>query len=196
MTTLTSLEKQYLEAAEHGDHTEVKRLEQAIDAEQAAREQRLTTPRALHEAALWYAAQNIPVFPCTPGEKRPATTHGFKDATTNPTQINTWWSDIPAANIGIPTGHLFDVIDVDGPKGLIALGHIKDQDGLPEILALAFTPRGRHYYVPATGRGNGAQLFPSVDYRGTGGYVIAPPSRTPNGSYWWSAPLNITEVAA
>ena len=37
-------------------------------------------------AALRYALANWPVFPCIPGEKVPATRHGFLDATTDPGQ--------------------------------------------------------------------------------------------------------------
>lgn len=193
---LSPLEHEYLAAATRADHTETLRLEQAIDTQQREREARLAAPQALHQAALWYATQNIAVFPCTPGGKRPATAHGFKDATTDTDQINAWWKEIPAANIGIPTGATFDVFDIDGPEGVLAIGPFLDTDGFPPILGLALTPRGRHYYVPATGRGNAANLFESVDYRGAGGYVVAPPSRTPAGTYWWSNPLNLTEVAA
>src|SRR5699024_2980926 len=117
----------------------------------------------------------IPVFPCIPGGKQPATRHGYKDATTNTTLINDWWTTNPNYNIGLPTGKKFDVFDIDGPPGLLAIGGFLDSDGFPPILGLALTPRGRHYYVPATGRGNATHIFPSVDYRGTGGYVIAPP---------------------
>jgi hypothetical protein len=39
-------------------------------------------------AALRYAQAAWPVFPCVPGEKVPATRHGFLDATTDPDKIN------------------------------------------------------------------------------------------------------------
>lgn len=189
---MTPTETAYLAACRDSDPAEQARLAQLVDAEQAANEHRLTHTGALHAAALWYATRGIPVFPCAPGGKRPATRHGFKDATTSPDQIRAWWKVRPDYNIGIPTGHRFDVFDVDGPEGLIAIHDFIDGGGFPQVLAKAHTPRGRHYYVPTAGRGNGTGLLPKVDYRGDGGYVIAPPSRTPDGTYRWfhDHPLN------
>jgi Bifunctional DNA primase/polymerase, N-terminal/Protein of unknown function (DUF2637) len=43
--------------------------------------------------------------------------HGVKDATTNRARILAWWTRHPQANIGLATGHRFDVLDVDGPTG-------------------------------------------------------------------------------
>ena len=42
--------------------------------------------------------------------------HGVKDATTNRARLLAWWTRHPQANIGLATGHRFDVLDVDGPK--------------------------------------------------------------------------------
>ena len=47
--------------------------------------------------------------------------HGVKDATTNRARILAWWTRHPQANIGLATGHRFDVLDVDGPKGAHAI---------------------------------------------------------------------------
>jgi hypothetical protein len=53
-----------------------------------------------------------------------------------------------------------------------------------------------HLYVPANPAvGNGAGLLPNVDYRGAGGYVVAPPSRTDVGSYRWLRPLVFKKLA-
>jgi hypothetical protein len=43
--------------------------------------------------------------------------HGVKDATTNRARVLAWWTRHPQANIGLATGHAFDVLDVDGPAG-------------------------------------------------------------------------------
>ena len=46
----------------------------------------MTDDPALRQA-LAYARRGWPVFPCQPGQKIPATRHGYKDATTDPEQI-------------------------------------------------------------------------------------------------------------
>lgn len=65
-------------------------------------------------AALAYAAEGIPVFPCR-SDKTPLTRHGFKDATTDEQQIREWWEANPKAMIGVPTGEKsrIDVLDLD-----------------------------------------------------------------------------------
>lgn len=65
-------------------------------------------------AALTYAAQGWPVFPCSTVDKRPLTPHGFKDATTDEQQIRRWYTeDFPNAMIGIPMGPKSGVFAVD-----------------------------------------------------------------------------------
>ena len=54
--------------------------------------------------ALSYAEAGWPVFPCQPGQKLPATKHGFKDATTDPDRIIHWWKKAPDCNVAIATG--------------------------------------------------------------------------------------------
>ncbi len=166
----------------------------APDMEDTTRRARLTAPGALTAAAHWYAAQGIPVFPLRPGEKTPLPrSNGFKDATTDPTQITAWWTATPQANIGLPTGHLFDVIDIDGPAGYLSLADLRAAGMIPPIIGYALTANhGAHLYIAPTGDGNTAGIEPGVDYRGIGGYVVAPPSRQADGSMWqWSTPLNL-----
>src|ERR1700722_19073193 len=75
-------------------------------------------PASLPESALDYARRGWQVFPCAPRAKIPLTEHGFHDATTDPDQINRWWRDNPAANIGIATGDAnLVVIDIDEKHG-------------------------------------------------------------------------------
>ncbi|MGJ9505405.1 bifunctional DNA primase/polymerase [Actinotignum schaalii] len=162
-----------------------------MNAYEDAKEARLSAPDALAKAAHWYAGIGIPVFPCVPGEKRPACRHGFKDATTNLQQIAAWWGDIPQANIGIPTGILFDAIDIDSFESADELwGYIRRRD-IPRPGLTVWTPRGRHYLIPPRGHGNTTQLLPGIDYRGKGGYVVAPPSKLhpkpgrPRDNYRW-----------
>ena len=53
----------------------------------------------LLDAALAYAARDVPFFPCGPN-KKPLTKHGFKDATTESQTIRGWWAEHPNASIG------------------------------------------------------------------------------------------------
>jgi hypothetical protein len=173
----------YTQALDDGDEDRANAILAAVNAEDEATHARLTAPDALANAARWYAAQGVRIFPLKPGDKVPATRNGFKDATTDPEQVAAWWARTPQANIGLPTGITFDVVDIDGPTGYASLSEL----GVPDHLGSALTPRGRHYYItPMEGRGNKAALKPGIDYRGAGGYVVAPPSRRSDGGiYRW-----------
>jgi hypothetical protein len=115
--------------------------------------------------------------------------HGVKDATTNRARILAWWTRHPQANIGLATGHRFDVLDVDGPTGAKAIQELAAAHGLQSVGPLVRTGGGGwHYYLARTGRGNvQPQGLEHVDWRGRGGYVVAPPSRHASGHpYRWA----------
>lgn len=148
--------------------------------------ERTKTLTGLHAAALWYVEQGIPVFPCRIGEKAPATKNGVLDATTDPAKINAWWTRTPDANIGLATGAVFDVLDIDDWTHVNA----DVESVIDEGFGFAATPRGgTHVYLRASGDGNATNVVSGVDFRGKGGYVLAPPSRLPNGVYWWLEPV-------
>jgi hypothetical protein len=115
--------------------------------------------------------------------------HGAKDATCNRARILAWWSRHPQANIGLATGYRFDVLDVDGPAGEQAIRELAAIHGLHSSGPLVCTGGGGwHYYLAPTGLGN---VHPAglahVDWRGRGGFVVAPPSRHASGhSYQWA----------
>lgn len=145
-------------------------------------------------AALYYATQGLHVFPLQPSSKIPwPKSHGFEDATTDHTRIRSWFGPGKApSNLGIATGHGVDVIDIDGLAG--QRSRLDNWDLFTEfdVIAVVSTPRagGLHLFVPATGEGNSAAIFPGIDYRGLGGYVVAPPSTTPDGTYRFLRPPN------
>ncbi len=167
-----------------------------IDADDEAAKTRRNAPTALRDSALYYARAGVPIFPLVPGEKRPASSHGLNDATTDPTRIELWWSRWPQANIGLRTGLWCDIIDVDGPQGYRSLDQLR-QDGLiPDLLGRTHTARGgTHLYIRPTGDGNTAGLRPGVDYRGAGGYVVAPPSRSTDTGRSWTW-VDVPDLAA
>lgn len=186
-------EAEVIAAMARGDWEAVARLEKVVDELDTQPE-----PVSLHAAALWYAEQGIPVFPLTPGTKIPLKgSGGCLDATTDPDHIDAWWAGNPNANIGIATGYLVDVVDVDGHKGQVSRAQNWPMfDGL-HTLGVISTPRpgGMHLYVPRKeGISNGAGLLPGVDYRGLGGYVVAPPSRNEQGTYTWLRPLDLSTL--
>lgn len=183
----------FVDALQRGDQAEADRLE---------RELAKPSP-ALGPSALWYAKQGWPVFPLRPrntkcdGDKKcvemgacqcskkpPKGSRGFKDASTDLVQVKAWWTKTPDANIGLATGHNFDVIDIDGPVGIQSLSEMED-GAIPEVHGKVSTPRGFHLYVLPTGDGCRAGVVPGIDYRGDGGYVIAPPSKVGKREYTW-----------
>jgi hypothetical protein len=116
--------------------------------------------------------------------------HGLKEATTNRARVLAWWTQQPQANIGLACGHRFDVLDVDGPIGAQAIRAFAGEHDLQSSGPLVRTGGcGWHYYLTPTGLGNvHPHGLERVDWRGRGGYVVAPPSRHASGHpYTWVA---------
>jgi hypothetical protein len=152
-------------------------------------------------AALAYAHRGIPVLPlhcptgrtgCSCGRpgcdrpgKHPRLPHGLTEASTDPRRIDLWWSRWPDANIGLRTGIVMDVADVDTHAGGQALLHVMG-GAAPVGPTVRTGGGGRHLWLRPTGYGNRVGVLPGVDWRGVGGYVVAPPSRHAHGTaYTW-----------
>ncbi len=140
----------------------------------------------LAAAARSLAAAGVPVFPCEPDGKRPLTRRGFLDATRDPGQVAAWWARTPDANIGLPTGAPSGVVvvdvDVHGSVDGRAAWRRASAEGLVDGASLLVrTPTGgAHAYFPAafgTEQRSWQAAGAGVDFRGDGGYIIAPPSR-------------------
>src|SRR5690349_15758647 len=172
-------------------------------------------PTKMLDAALALAAKNWPVFPCNPDTKQPLVrgdrdthgraipnTGGVKKATTDPTIIRDWWRATPRAMIAIATGLPIGafVLDIDACTDETGkVFRVEELDAeLEREIGVALTPTvtsatprgGRHrlYRVPdgfdMPGNRNG--LCTHIDVRGTGGYIIAPPSIRGDGkAYEW-----------
>lgn len=128
------------------------------------------------EIALELANRSLPVFPCKVADKTPYTTHGFKDAVTDPARIRQWWARWPDALIGVPTGIKFVVVDAD-------LQHVEAQQwyaraNLPMTRMHVTRSGGRHIlFQPNAGvRCSASKVWRHVDTRGQGGFII-----------WWPA---------
>lgn len=161
----------------------------AAAAEDARREAAERDPWLMRTAARWYVeALRWPVFPCVPGTKTPATRNGFKDATLDLDQVDRWWGHGSQAAIGTPTGLTFDVIDVDFYRDHRGYYGLTESGSIPPVLARAVTGGGGlHLLVaPDTRMRNTSNLWPGIDIRAAGGYIVLPPSRHPSGQrYRW-----------
>jgi hypothetical protein len=119
-----------------------------------------------------------PCFPCS-ADKRPATPHGFKDATLDPDAAKALWSRHPGPLVGVPTGAAsgLDVLDVDGRTGG---GHwfATHRGELPVTRVHRTRSGGLHIFFRhhAGVRCSAGQIAPGIDVRADGGYVI-----------WWPA---------
>ena len=162
--------------------------------------------------ALAYAARGIPVLPlhhpvvrqapggmvttacscrnpaCQAVGKHPATARGAEDATTDPARLAWWWRRYPEANVGLATGWVFDVLDVDGPES----GDSLRWSAVSQLLGLRGPlvrtgGDGWHFYLAPTGlRDPRVRGLAKVAWRGRGGWVVAPPSRHASGAvYAW-----------
>jgi len=160
---------------------------------------------SLKAAALAHAKNGFYVIPLVENSKRPLISDWQNRATTNPLQIDSWWSEHPNANIGIAceVSNLI-VIDLDTSKGAVPsspwneLGVKNGEDVFREICRKAGdlnlfetysvkTPSGgKHLYFYdqniAIKQGTEVNGWWRVDTRSKGGYIVAEGSRFINSS--------------
>jgi len=151
-------------------------------------------------AALAYSEKHgLSIIPVRPDKKPFIPWQEFQKRKAGPDEIRSWWSKWPNAMIGIVTGSISGifVIDCDTQEGFDRISEL-----LPDsiVIPIAKTPRGGwhlYFLFPSdTKLTIGAGVLPGVDFRGEGGYVIAPPSRNAEGKYYsWQDGLNLEEAA-
>ncbi|HEX6405144.1 MAG TPA: bifunctional DNA primase/polymerase [Pseudonocardiaceae bacterium] len=165
-----------------------------------------TLRTTLRSRALSFASRGWHVFPLTPGAKKPPVVDRWETrASTDPDQICHWWREIPF-NVGIATGPSgLVVLDLDTarpgepvPAQWAKLGISSGAAMLRELthrhntrITPAFAVRtpshGWHLYyrapAGATLRNTQGVLGWKIDTRAGGGYVVAPGSRVPSGTY-------------
>lgn len=158
-------------------------------------------PTSLQDAALGYAARGWPVLPVRPGRKVPLIKDWPNVASTDPDTLRAWWQATPDANVGIVTGDRSGIwaLDLDGTQGVADLDVLMAKYGALPATRVVCTPSGGgHYYfaMPAgVTIGNRTKIDRrSIDARGTGGFVVAPPSRTAKGDYMLAADVPIADA--
>ncbi len=163
---------------------------------------------ATGQAAEVYAACGYPVLPmhtaragggcsCPEGAgcpwpgKHPRLVGWPRLASTDPARVRGWWRRWPEAGVGMAAGARFDVLDVDGEQGVVALRaalHIAPQEHPGPVARSG--GGGWHLLYAPSGLGNRAGLAAGLDWRGRGGLIVAPPSRHASGGhYTWARPL-------
>ena len=118
-------------------------------------------------------------FPCL-DDKRPATPHGFKDASCDPDTLRNLWRRYPGPLVGVATGEASDIdaLDLDRKHPQAVEWWAINRHRLPQT-RVHRTPSGglhlgfqhRQQIRCWTGR-----PVPGVDGRGDGGYIV-----------WWPA---------
>lgn len=111
----------------------------------------------------------------------------YQSRMATPDELVKWFTDYPEAQIGVVTGEISNLtvidVEVDGDFGVVT----------DQTLTVETGGKGRHFYFQYEKEfKNAVRVFPSVDVRSEGGYVVAPLSRTQKGAY---TPLNDLPVA-
>ena len=114
----------------------------------------------------------IPVFPCN-ADKSPATQHGFKDASIHVDDFR-WHA---GSLIGVPTGILFDVLDIDLYHDDAKEWYQRHRHELPLTRMHHTRSGGIHFFFKPDPRvsNSASKLGPHIDTRAKGGYII-----------WWA----------
>jgi Bifunctional DNA primase/polymerase, N-terminal len=122
---------------------------------------------------------------CTALGAHPAYRDWQKKISGQPSRAHEWWTAQPQASILLPTGRVFDVLDVSEAAGCLALARLERAGA--NLGPVAATPTRRMYFfVLPNSRSKVAKVLAGLGWgrtaldlicRGAGDYVVAPPSR-------------------
>ncbi|MFC2016035.1 bifunctional DNA primase/polymerase, partial [Chloroflexota bacterium] len=142
----------------------------------------------------------------TSAGKHPRIIGWEQKASTDPVQIQAWWSKWPKANIGIacgPSGLVSVDVDIkDGIDGRETWRDLQQEHAFTDDGALVNLTGsgGQQLIFSSNGRalGNTARkLGPGIDTRGSGGLFVAPPSLHYSGRlYTWDVAAHPLDHAA
>lgn len=130
---------------------------------------------------------------CSSPAKHPVTAHGIKDASIEERLARIWFERWPDRGIALATGRSSGVwvLDLDGPEGMDSLHCLIAEHGeLPRTVASRTGGGGYHllWRMPEDRdvRNSASQVAPAIDVRGSGGYIVLPPSGHVSGRrYEW-----------
>lgn len=169
----------------------------------------------LLDAALGYAQLGLRIFPLVwhghPDDDKIAGTPLVKwrrDATSNEKQIRGWWGRWPEAGIGLACGddlgdgRFLFVLDLDrhnpAEDGIELFDDLEAENGGVDAGPIVLTAGGgKHLYFTSTTEITNARgtLPAGIDVRGTGGYVVLPPSSHKSGGrHEWEHESELGEV--
>ena len=143
------------------------------------------------DAGLEHMRRGWKIFP-TNG-KIPATNNGVLDASVEDRLAGIWWELHPDRGIGLATGEPSGVwaLDLDSDDAVSRFAAMRLEHGDASKTVVSRTRRGYHllFKMPTDGtdiRNSAGQVGDGIDVRGTGGYIVLPPSPHPDGGlYAW-----------
>ncbi|MCK9276319.1 MAG: bifunctional DNA primase/polymerase [Syntrophales bacterium] len=160
------------------------------------------TDSSILKAALGYRAKGFSVIPIR-GNKKPFldSWKEYQERRATENEIREWWNQYPSAMIGIVTGPVSGICAVDIDRYAQDYNEATEFEYFPDglVTPTCETPRGgTHLYFkfpedsPLTINARG---LPGIDFRGDGGYIIAPPSKNGTGrGYRWAEGLSLDDV--
>jgi hypothetical protein len=134
---------------------------------------------------------------CSAAGKHPRIKAWQQDASADPDQIRTWWTQWPEANVGLLMGQASGVIAIDvdprngGSETIEKL--TSEHGGLPHTVMALTGGGGVHFLFAAPSRlvkknNNGSTLGRGVDLQGDGSLIVVAPSRHKSGGvYEWAS---------
>lgn len=149
-------------------------------------QQEFDLPQGLELALYWagrgcrvHPVRYIPATDTHKAQKKPILPTWQKLATVDEVKIRRWWGKWPDAWVGMATGAPgFDVVDfdvADGAPGKQSFDRLIEAGLIDGYLFDVDTPSGGwHRAFPGTAQRNGQIEDAGVDFRATGGFVMAP----------------------
>jgi hypothetical protein len=140
--------------------------------------------------AMHYAVAGLLIFPVN-ANKKPLTTHGFKDATSDPAAIEAWREKWAHCEFGwaAPAGVVVDVDIKHGKNGYADFKRLAGCDPRDVLTPQATTPSGglQVFYAASKPYKNAVAIDGTgIDTRAEGGYVVLP---LPGNGREWLRPL-------